>query len=136
MSYYDNTVPFSTLIGKVFMEVAGEVGSDEVVFKADDGNEYVLLHDQDCCEHVSVEDINGDLSDLIGSPILIAEEVTSNENPEGVTVPEYQESFTWTFYKIATQKGHVVIRWYGESNGYYSESVDLVVRKKEPEHGN
>lgn len=120
-------IPFSTLIGKTFTDIEGDVGDDEIVFKATDGNRYVLFHDQECCEIVSVEDINGDLSDLIGSPIIIAEESTSDENPEGVEVIEYQDSFTWTFYKLATQKGHVVIRWYGESNGYYSEKVDLGV---------
>lgn len=127
---YDIIIPFSSLKEKVFTEVTGEVGDGEVVFKADDGNEYVMVHFQDCCESVTVEDINGDLSDLVGSPILIAEESTSYEDPEGVTGTEYRDgSFTWTFYKLATQKGHVVIRWYGESNGYYSESVDLIIRK-------
>jgi len=55
----------------------------------------------------------------------MAEEVISEENPEGVDI-DYQESFTWTFYKLATIQGYVTIRWYGESNGYYSESVYLV----------
>jgi len=69
-------------------------------------------------------DIAGDINDLIGSPILLAEVVTNeNENPPGVEILEYQESFTWTFYKLSTKKGSVTISWYGESNGYYNESV-------------
>jgi hypothetical protein len=73
---------------------------------------------------VTVEDIVGDLADLVGDPILVAEEATSDQNPDGVT-KKYQDSFTWTFYKFATRKGYVDIRWYGESNGYYSERVDF-----------
>lgn len=83
-----------------------------------------VVHWQDCCESVTIEDIVGDLEDLVGEPILLAEEATSDENPDGVT-KEYQDSFTWTFYKFATRKGYVDIRWYGESNGCYSESVDF-----------
>lgn len=112
---------FEDLIGKVLVSVENK--GDEMVFTLDNGEAYKLYHDQDCGESVSVEDVIGDLNDLVGSPILMAEEVSQSENPEGVT-KKNQDSFTWTFYKLATIKGYVTIRWYGESNGYYSESVD------------
>lgn len=118
----------SDLLGKTLTAVENKE-NDQIIFTCDDGKKYFMYHSQDCCESVSVEDINGDLNDLIGSPITLAEETTSNENPEGVT-KEYQDSFTWTFYKLATVKGYVDIRWYGESNGYYSESVDFVEEGK------
>jgi hypothetical protein len=84
---------------------------------------YVFFHGQDCCESVSINDVVGDLSDLVGEPLLIADEV-SGETPVGFE-DEYHESVTWTFYKFATRKGYVDVRWLGESNGYYSESVNL-----------
>lgn len=113
----------SQLVGKTLESVTGAVGDEEMHFLCTDGTHFRMFHSQDCCESVSVEDICGDLSDLIGSPIVRAEESTnSKENPPGVT-PEYHDSFTWTFYKFDTAKGGVTIRWYGVSNGYYSESV-------------
>ena len=114
----------SSLVGKTITAIKGGIGSEELRFECTDGSEWVMYHSQDCCESVSVEDIAGDVADVIGSPIVKAEESTSNENPEGVK-PEYQDSFTWTFYKLDTAKGGVTIRWYGSSNGYYSESVDF-----------
>jgi len=118
---------FEELKGQTIKEIGDlAVGSERVTFLMSDGKEYLMLHSQDCCESVSIEDIAGDTKDLIDSEILSAEEVTSeNKNPEGVPVPEYQDSFTWTFYKLSTIKGSVTIRWYGSSNGYYSESVDF-----------
>ena len=114
--------PFNVLLNKTLTKI--DKSGDEIVFHCDDGTKYRMYHFQDCCESVYIEDVCGDLDDLIGSPILHAEESSSAENPNGVNMG-YQESFTWTFYKIATIKGWVDLRWYGESNGYYSESVDF-----------
>lgn len=122
---YPRGAELSELIGKTMSSVVNDDGY-ELQFVADTGEKYTLRHHQSCCEHVTIEDINGDLNDLIGSPILLAEESTSTERPEGVPAPEYSaESEMWTFYKFATIKGYVDVRWYGESNGYYSESVDF-----------
>lgn len=116
---------FEDLQGKVLGDVEN-IDNEQLVFTLDTGEKYKLYHSQDCCESVTIEDINGDLSDLVNSPILMAEVATSeNENPTGVKVPGHQESFTWTFYKLATIKGYVTIRWYGKSNGFYSEEVDF-----------
>jgi hypothetical protein len=120
-------IKFEMLVGKTLMNVEGNVGGDEMTFVTDTGEKFKLYHKQDCCEGVCVEDICGDLSDLVGSPILLAEESTSSEDPPGyATEDKYRDSFTWTFYKLATIKGSVTIRWLGESNGYYSESVDFM----------
>jgi hypothetical protein len=117
---------FADLIGKTLTGVSGEVDGDEVVFQCDDGSTFKLHHSQDCCESVSIESITGDLADLIGVPILRAEEVTSDTTPADFKHDYEPESQTWTFYKLATVKGWVDIRWFGQSDGYYSESVDFV----------
>lgn len=120
-------VKFSDLKGLTIAVIAADEGDEQVTIRTACGREFLMHHEPDCCEVVEVHDICGDLADIVGVPILLAEEVThENENPEGIAPPEYQDSFTWTFYRIGTINGTVVIRWHGNSNGYYSESVDFM----------
>lgn len=114
---------YGNFIGQVIVKI--EKSDEEIVFHLENGKIWRMLHYQDCCESVTIDDICGDLDDLINTPIIQAFEKTSDKNPVGITVPEYQDCFTWTFYTFSTIKGTVTIRWYGESNGYYSESVDF-----------
>lgn len=114
---------FSDLLGKVLVKIERD-GDDRLTFHTADAK-WVMYHSQDCCETVEIEEIHGDLDDLVGTPILLAEESTSDVDPEGYQRDYPPESATWTFYKLATVKGHVTIRWLGESNGYYSESVEF-----------
>jgi len=125
-----NHVNFEELKGKTVLSIERE--ADALIFNCSDGYSYKLYHEQDCCESVVIESITGDLDDLIGNEILVAEESISDKNPDNVSF-EYQDCFTWTFYKLATIKGWVDIRWYGESNGYYSISVDFIKYENIPE---
>ena len=114
------------LLNKTMKSVVGEINGDVLTFTTIDGEIYELYHSQDCCESVCIEDICGDLDDLVGSPLLVVEEVSnygrfSFDDNNGFR----DDSFTWTFYKFATIKGYVTVRLYGASNGYYSESVDF-----------
>lgn len=146
MSYYTT---MEELKGLVFTGVASGSGGDgdEIRFEADNGDVYKMCHHQDCCESVYLDDVIGDLADLVNTPILDAREETSGKRDEGEralldgeeyvmhklqsfgtdTQQDYcaDESETWTFYLFRTIKGSVTIRWYGTSNGYYSESVDI-----------
>lgn len=118
---YNNIVEFSTLKGKVFTNVyKSEFNSQDFIIFENDTEKYIMTHDQDCCESVYIESIVGCLDDLIGTEILIA-----NESGNTGVEDDGHDTFTWTFYNLATIKGYVDIRWYGSSNGYYSERVDL-----------
>lgn len=125
---------FSDLLGATLADIEGlQADSEFVTFKTTDGREFVMWHDQSCCESVSIESVVGDVADLIGAPILVAEESSSDTTPGGITHEYEPESQTWTFYKLATIKGYVDIRWFGESNGYYSERVDFFQRTRNAE---
>lgn len=112
----------SELIG-LTMKSVRVFDDEQLVFECEDGRQFSFYHSQDCCEHVSIESVVGDLNDLVGAPIVRADEETSEDDPQDYKRDYPPESVTWTFYKFATRKGYVDVRWLGESNGYYSESV-------------
>lgn len=97
--------------------------SGYVVIRFDDGNEALFQHEQECCEYVTLEDFgDAEADDFTGAVIHEAYESQRRE-----TDSDEYESATWTFYRILTSNGPLVLRWIGRSNGYYSESVDVTV---------
>lgn len=111
---------FKEFIGKTFVNIIGGDKDNFIIFKEDNGNEFKMYHSQDCCESVSIDDICGELDDLLNSPIVQAEESTnSSDNKKD----KWDDSFTWTFYRIATIKGSVLFR----SNGMVL-LTDIILR--------
>ena len=105
------------LKGKTLTKI--EASDENIWFYTSDQKAVRLYHLQDCCESVYVEDIVGDVSDLVGNPILRAEVRTEDGRSS-------YGDILYTYYELATINGSVTIRWNGSSNGYYSTRVTLV----------
>jgi hypothetical protein len=122
-------------LGKGIKKVVGlKQNSGEVMFICKDNYVVKMYHEQDCCESVYLDsadsiDNNDDIYTDCNWCIM---EIVDNVNRGGKR--EWTESFTWTFYKMKTNKGYDTLRWYGESNGYYSEKVDLKVYRIEGDY--
>lgn len=128
MNYYNSTyVDFSVLEGKVISKISvirDTDDGDELNFYMSSGEHYKMYHSQDCCECVGIEDIEGNVEDIVNAVVSSAYESSDSTDTD-------YGSETWTFYRLNTDKGGLVIRWFGSSNGYYSESVSFVKMSEE-----
>lgn len=104
--------------------------NDEMTFIFTNGMKVKFYHSQNCCESVYIESIVGDINDLIGNTLVVAEEVSNFDTPAS-KLPENDVEWgdveQWTFYKFDSNKGGITVRWYGTSNGYYSTDVSMKV---------
>jgi len=84
-----------------------------------------MFHEQDCCEFVYIERVDGELNDLVDQEILSATVITTHsEHDSGDT----QTNTTFCFF---TLNDPVIIHWQGTSNGYYHEGVSLIKYEKQ-----
>ncbi len=93
--------------------------STKVTIYFTDGTNISQYHEQDCCEHVEVTQVDGNVERHHGAETWYIEEKVSTDYPDCL------ESCTAYFYTLKTSKGYLDWRWVGESNGYYSESVEM-----------
>jgi hypothetical protein len=113
--YLTNTT-IDVLIGQTLSKVISN--EEEIIFYVDNKPIFKSYHMQDCCEDVGLVNTIGNLDDIVGSPIIYADQ-DEFDGPE----PQYPDSYTWTYQVICTEKGKVRFEWLGTSNGYYSERV-------------
>ena len=105
--------------------VDGDSKDNEIRIEIEGGRVFRFYHSQDCCECVTIEpsqDGDGSLLSLVGKEIR---EVSMEAIESGAPPPKYPESWTRTTITFRTDSETVISRWIGESNGYYSEDVDL-----------
>ena len=123
MGHYVDYVDFSILKGKTLISVEKcSYNQDHLIFKTSEGDIYLMTHRQECCEDVYIDDVCGDFADLLNETILVAEELSCDVTEEDRRI---DVSCTWTFYHLSTFSGDVTVKWFGASNGYYSEGADL-----------
>lgn len=58
------------MLGRVIRSVRLAPDKTELIFEADNNVRFRFYHEQDCCEKVAIEDVVGDLEDLIDAPVL------------------------------------------------------------------
>lgn len=130
---------FADFKNEIIKSITGKVGDEELVLKTATGKTIIMYHEVNCFDRVWLEDICGDLKDLIETPILVAEKLDSQHETlsldyfiDGIKSGTVDfadirnQSQTYSFYTMRTRKGSVTLRWCGSSNGCYSEEVDIV----------
>ena len=111
------SINLKKLEGKTITAVIYEESNESLLIHL---NTHVLemIHHQDCCETVYLADVVGSFEDLIGYPLLeVSESIVDIESADA-------DSSTASYYNFRTVKASVQLRWLGESNGFYSETIN------------
>lgn len=113
----NNIVSFTDLVGKTIVCCSAKQYDTEITFQCSDGTVYGMSCSEieSIFQEVKLEEIVGDIEDILNTPICLAEESSNSEKSTEV----------WTFYTIRTNKGTVVFRWLGWSEGYYAMDADF-----------
>lgn len=132
---------FEYLKGKTITEMSIGVfesssnDNEYVSFIANDSDfeyEYILYHDANVTNSVCIEDITGNIIDILDSIILLAESSFSEKINKGDTTTwggDILASERWTYYRLNTSIGSVTIKWHG--NGTYCNiSPDFYLKSK------
>jgi hypothetical protein len=113
-------VEFSALVGEVLDAVDIDREKDQILLTTRSGRNFLVYHKQDCCETVAISGQDGSFDKLIGKPIVEARDITVDTSEEAAG-----SSQTTTILVFRVDDQTVISRWIGDSNGYYSESVDI-----------
>ncbi len=110
---------------KILIDVSG--GDHRIDIWTKNHKHFQFYHYQDCCESVTIYKIIGSLNSILNNPLTeVSEKIVKPSDGEKQSKKYNGDSWTETTYTFKTQWSEAVkIVWFGESNGYYSESVDF-----------
>ena len=143
MSYYDKQIEISELVGETITRI--RIEGEAVFLTLNNEREVYIAHEQDCCETVRMLDHDDSFLSLTGE-VITATSHDSESPADSKSYPQvikdfwkgygsgedYQpESSTHTIITLSAGDKVVKLEWFGESNGYYGEGVEL--REKESE---
>lgn len=111
----------ASVVGEVLAYVDTDEKGEWIRLTTQSGRVIEIYHNQDCCEHVRIESTEGSWLDLIGKVVVEASGTYVESKGDGF----YQYDCTKTKLVFRVDDATVISRWIGESNGYYSESVDF-----------
>lgn len=117
-----------SMVGSVVKSIDIDESNDDCLITLEDGRQFKIEHSQDCCEKVRFYDAKGNVHSLVGKKLTdVTEDYgLSQEDEDGRKAEdEAYDSYTWSVYKFQTDNDTVILRWFGESNGYYCETTDL-----------
>ena len=116
-----NRVRFDVLVGEVLDAVDIDREKDQILLTTRSGRKFLVYREQDCCETVAISGQDGSFDKLIGKPLIEARDFAVDT---GESESDYDSQTTTTLvFRVDDQT--VISRWIGDSNGYYSESVDI-----------
>lgn len=106
------------LIGKTVSSVQMTADKMAIRFRLTDGTEVVALTDADCCSHTWIEHVSMPAG---GFPFSVLE-------ADDLDMPDLGEQpghdvMAYYGFQIKTDKGHMVIDYRNDSNGYYGGSL-------------
>ena len=108
----------SILKGKILKDIRVDYGRNEITFIDKNNTSYLMAHKQEGSEDMFLEGTYeyGDINDLLNTPITIADEI---EDFDKLPLNEDNLGYSWKLYQVGTEDSCILIRWYGEYNGFY-----------------
>lgn len=103
------------LLGKRILALKTDVEKQNILFETSEGI-FCYSTAGECCSSSWIEHFEG-IQSLMGEIISAIEEIDLSERPD--PTPENHDCLRIYGYKFTTDKGHAVLDFRNDSNGYY-----------------